>query len=365
MSGILHTRELVCGYPGTPEPVLAGLSLTVHPGRLVCVIGSNGAGKTTLVRALAGLLKPRCGQVLMGDELLHDVDTRDRAREISVVLTRLPVPGYLSVQSFVEIGRHPYTGTLGALRDTDRDAVTSAMEQVGILHLRHRWMSAISDGERQRAAIARALAQAARLMILDEPTAFLDVEARALVMTLLRRVAHETGRGVIATTHDIELALRIADEIWMITPEGDLLTGAPEDLVLGGAMEQVFPEHVLRFDPKSGGFRLPRPAGPVVTVIGTGVLALWTMHALERAGLQPIGKVTTESGAAEAAATAAAPETPASGPGNELAAIVPTSLGSPWQLHHRGEIWDCPTLGTLVEQCRSLETGSHDQFTHV
>lgn len=351
MNPILHAAGLACGYPGTPAPVLTGLDVTVRRGRLVCVIGPNGAGKTTLVRTLAGLLRPRAGEVLMGSSTVHEADSRERAREISVVLTQLPVPGYLSVESFVEIGRHPYTGALGSLRKADRDAVLSAIEQVGILRLRHRWMSAISDGERQRAAIARALAQAARLMILDEPTAFLDVEARALIMTLLRRVAHETGRGVIATTHDIELALRIADEMWMITPGGALLTGAPEDLVLQGGMDEVFPEHVLRFDLDSGGFRLPPPHGSPVTVAGSGNLAHWTARALERAGLQPQGDADNSAASG--------------GQMEPLVVTVPGTPGKPWILEQGSTRRDCTTLGELVERCRSLEGESHDQLTEV
>ena len=350
-SDTLHARELACGYTGA-DPVLSGLDITVRSGRLVCVIGPNGAGKTTLVRTLAGLLQPLSGAIMLGDAPLHHVDARDRAREISVVLTRLPVPGYLSVQSFVEIGRHPYTGTLGLLRAEDRAATRAAMEQVGILPLRKRWMSAISDGERQRTAIARALAQAARLMILDEPTAFLDVEARAVVMTLLRRVAHDTGRAVIATTHDIELALRVADDIWMITPGGDLLSGAPEDLVLRGAMDEVFPDHVLRFDLEAGGFRLPQPAGGEIVVSGTGARAVWTAHALERAGLRPVPDTGARSGGD---GTADAATSLRSRSASRLMVTVPDSDHEPWLLHRGDRRWDCTTLGELVERCRAMD----------
>ena len=284
----LSAINLSCGYPGTSKPILNCLNLAVSEGRLVCVIGPNGVGKSTLARTLAGLLAPMGGEVRLHDQRLTDLAPAERARSVSVVLTRLPVTGYMTVRNFVEIGRHPYTGTLGRMSAEDHDAVNHAISQIGMSELEDRWLNAISDGERQRAAIARAFAQAATLMILDEPTAFLDVEARAVVMTTLRRVAHDTGRTVIATSHDIDLVLRIADEIWMITPDRTVLTGAPEDLVLTGAMDQVFPNHVLRFDLKSGGFRLPHPTGREVIVRGDGAQTAWTARALERIGMRVI-----------------------------------------------------------------------------
>ncbi len=282
----LTATGLSCGYSSAPQPVLDGLEVTVPEGRFVCVIGPNGIGKSTLARTLAGLLPPLAGEIRLQGRRLSEFAPAERARRISVVLTRLPTTGYMTVRSFVEIGRHPYTGTLGRMSRIDHEAVDRAIAQVAIGDLAGRWLGAISDGERQRAAVARAFAQAATLMILDEPTAFLDVEARAVVMTTLRDVAHETGRSVVATSHDIELVLRIADEVWMIAPDKSIMTGAPEDLVLAGAMSKVFPQHVMRFDLETGGFRLPHPTGSDIVVTGSGPSAVWTARALERIGMR-------------------------------------------------------------------------------
>jgi len=282
----LTATGLSCGYSDAPQPVLRDLDLAVAEGRLVCVIGSNGVGKSTLARTLAGLLPPQAGEITLQGRALNELSPAERARRISVVLTRLPTTGYMTVRSFVEIGRHPYTGTLGRMTSADHEAVDQALAQVGIESLAERWLGAISDGERQRASVARAFAQAATLMILDEPTAFLDVEARAVVMTTLRDLAHETGKSVVATSHDIELVLRIADEVWMIAPDNSVMAGVPEDLVLAGAMDAVFPQHVMRFDLETGGFRLPHPTGSDIIVAGSGPPAVWTARALERIGMR-------------------------------------------------------------------------------
>lgn len=336
MMPMLSTRALSCGYaPGIA--VLSRLDLTVPRGAFVCIIGPNGVGKSTLARTLAGLQTPLSGSVALGGRPLEELPPAERARMLSVVLTRLPNPGYMTVRSFIGIGRHPYTGTLGRMSPADHGAVSNAMRQVGIAELADRWMGEISDGERQRAAVARAFAQSAALMILDEPTAFLDVESRAEVMTTLRALAHETGRTVVATSHDIEMVLRIADEVWMIPPDRTVLTGAPEDLVLAGALDQVFPHHVMAFDPGSGTFRLPSPTGDSVAVVGDGPAAVWTARALERIGK----RVRIATGSA-----AAASEDP------EVRVLRDSAGSVHWLLRIGGTEETFDSIGSVVDSIR-------------
>ena len=292
----LQAIGLECGYERTGRTVLTGVDLEMRRGRFICIIGPNGAGKTTLLRTIAGLLPPVAGRVILAGSPIEHMHALERARRLSVVLTHLDSPGYLTVERFVELGRHPYTGLLARLTAADHAAVDDALEQTGIAGLRGRWMAQISDGERQRTAVARALAQAADVMILDEPTAFLDVAARASIMSTLRRIAHTTNRLIVTTSHDVELVLRTADVLVIIAADGSLQLGSPEDLVLSGALHSLFPDPALRFDPASGSFRLPHPTGAPVRLVGEGLPAQWTAHAIERIG-RPVTAVAPDGAA--------------------------------------------------------------------
>jgi iron complex transport system ATP-binding protein len=339
----LATENLACGYVRARRTVLTDLNLRIARGRFVCIIGPNGAGKTTLLRTLAGLLPPIAGHVRLGGSRLEALHARERARRLSVVLTNLAAPGYLSVERFVELGRHPYTGLLARLTDADRDAIDQALAQTGIDELRTRWMSEISDGERQRAAVARALAQAADVMILDEPTAFLDVAARASVMTTLRRIAHSTGRLIATTSHDVELVLRTADILVVIDDARTITTGSPEDLVLSGAIASLFPDRSLRFDSESGTFRLPHPAGTPVRLVGTGLVAVWTAHAIERIGRPVVSKAlkTTADGSPCGTASAYTPTV-----------ICPDDPGGTWDVRLQSGRRTAASIEALAEVLR-------------
>jgi iron complex transport system ATP-binding protein len=260
------------------------VELSLPVGRFVCVIGPNGAGKTTLLRTLAGLLPPRAGRVLFDGAPIDTLSAGERAKRMSVVLTSTPAPGFMSVGGLVELGRIPHTGLMGRLSRADHEAVRAAMDTVGVEDLADRRVAQISDGERQRAAVARALAQAAEVVMLDEPTAFLDVAGRATVMTSLQRIAHRTARLVVATSHDVELVLRTADIVVVIGSDGTVQAGCPEDLALSGCFETLYPSNTLRFDLDSGRFLLARQDGPAVVLSGDGPRAFWTAHALERIG---------------------------------------------------------------------------------
>lgn len=281
---ILHTSDLAVGYSGKPARVVAaGLELTLRAGELVCLIGPNGVGKSTLMRTLAGMQPPLGGHVtLMGDDV-HILPAAQLARRLSVVLTERINPGMLTASAVVALGRHPYTGWAGRLRPADVQIVENALESVGASPLANRQIGELSDGERQKIMIARALAQQPALMLLDEPTAFLDLPRRAEIMQLLRRLAHDEMRAILLSTHDLDLALRTADRIWLMSA-GGLQIGAPEDLVLSGTFEQAFHAEGVTFDAETGAFRLGGKPGRQISVSGDGIPALWTQRALERAG---------------------------------------------------------------------------------
>nr|WP_219414132.1 ABC transporter ATP-binding protein [Pseudonocardia nigra] len=245
--------------------VLTGLDAVARRGELTALVGPNGAGKSTLLRTLAGLQPPLGGAVRLDGEDLLALPAPRRARRLAVVLTERVEVGLLSARELVALGRHPHTGAGGMLGPADHAAVDAAIAAVGAGHLAQRRVAELSDGERQRVLTARALAQEPSVLLLDEPSAFLDVSARVALLGLLRRLADERGLCVVVSTHDLELALRLADHVWLLDRDGRLRAGPPEQLVGDGAVAEVFDTPALAFDPVSGTFVL-RGAGRAATV---------------------------------------------------------------------------------------------------
>ncbi len=280
----LETHHLDIGYGGSHRPVAVDLNLRLRAGELVCLIGPNGVGKSTLMRTLAALQKPLAGQVILAGRDLLALKADALAQQLSIVLTDRIDPGLLTGYGLAALGRHPYTDWTGTLTAHDENVIRWAVESVGAAHLAERQVAHLSDGERQKFLIARALAQEPAVMLLDEPTAYLDLPRRVEIMRVLRRIAHDTGRAVLLSTHDLDLALRTADQIWLMGQGGVIQTGAPEDLVLGGTFETVFSSEGVQFDPFTGSFNVNAAGGEGVLLVGDGLPAIWTRRALERAG---------------------------------------------------------------------------------
>lgn len=287
--GRLRVQSRAPGDGAAPRHLIAAeLNLTLHAGELVCLLGPNGAGKSTLIRTLAGMQPPLAGQVFLAGAALTSLRPRDLARHLSVVLTDRVDVGNLSVYALVALGRHPYTDWMGTLTAGDELVVRRAIAAVGAVELAHRQVHELSDGERQRVMIARALAQEPAVIILDEPTAFLDLPRRVEMMRLLRHLARTTGQAILLSTHDLDLALRSADRLWLMAADGTIHTGAPEDLVLSGAFEAVFRGEGVAFDAHTGTFQIHPQIHGLVAVRGTGLPATWTVRALERAGFRVV-----------------------------------------------------------------------------
>jgi iron complex transport system ATP-binding protein len=285
---ILRTQALTVGYrrrhkTGSDTVVLNDLSLSIGRGELVCLLGPNGAGKSTLLRTIGGMQRPVAGEVWLEDKNVHRVAPRELARILSVVLTERLSTSMLTVYEIVSIGRHPHTDWRGTLTARDHDAIRKAIELVHVESFIGRQLGELSDGERQRVMLARALAQEPRLLILDEITAFLDLPRRVEVMHLLRELAHDRGYAILMSTHDLELAMRHADSVWLCSG-GQLSVGAPEELVWTGTFERAFRDEGLAFDTDRGTFTTRRSSSGALRVVGTGVHATWTGRALERLG---------------------------------------------------------------------------------
>jgi iron complex transport system ATP-binding protein len=307
---LLETSGLSIGYRqahGVARTVAADVNLTLRRGELVCLLGPNGTGKSTLLRTLSGLQSPLAGHVTLDGRDLHRLSSRERARHLSVVLTDRVTAGMMTGYDIVALGRHPHTDWAGTLTHRDHDAIRDALVSTDSMLFASRQMAELSDGERQRVMVARAVAQNPTVMVLDEITAFLDLPRRIEIMRLLARLAHERGVAIVMSTHDLDLALRAADRLWLFGG-GRLLVGAPEDLVLAGAFDQTFAAEGLAFNRLSGTFTMTQEVRGRAAVVGNGVVGTWTARALERAGYDASGDATGAHVRVEVRNTDAGPE---------------------------------------------------------
>lgn len=238
----LRTEALSVGYRvrRAQRAVLEKLDLAVRPGELVCLLGPNGAGKSTLLRTIARMQPTLTGTIEVGGIDLARLSHADLARRMGIVLTERIAVGALSARRIVELGRYAHVGWLGVLTPHDRRVVEWAIDAVGAQAFAGSDVSTLSDGERQRIMIARALAQQPMLLLLDEPTAFLDAPSRVELMALLRRLTRDERLAIVVSSHDLELTLRTADTLWLITREAKMCVGAPADLLSTGDVMNAF-----------------------------------------------------------------------------------------------------------------------------
>jgi iron complex transport system ATP-binding protein len=282
----VRAADLAVGYRSRrlTRAVLEGVNLTAQPGEFVCLLGPNGIGKSTLLRTLVRMQPPLWGRIEVEGAGLETFSATTLAQKIGVVLTERVVIESLSARRIVELGRYPHSGWLGRLRPEDHHVVEWAIGSVGAAHLSERDFNQLSDGERQRVMIARALAQQPSVLVLDEPTAFLDVPSRVELMGLLRQLTRNTDLTVIASTHDLELALRTADTLWLLMPGGEVMAGAPEDVVWRGGIAQAFEGRHIRFHAEERSFRLQTGHRGSARINGTGLRASLALGVLEREG---------------------------------------------------------------------------------
>ncbi|MDR0842070.1 MAG: ABC transporter ATP-binding protein [Acidobacteriota bacterium] len=288
---VLEIRTASIGYRQKGRPprvVVSDIDVSLRVGQFVCLLGPNGAGKSTLIRTIAGRLSPISGEVFLGGKPLNSYSSRELARRMSLVFTHRATVGMMSAMTLVALGRHPFTNWMGRLSVRDEEATREAMAAVGIEELARRPVAELSDGERQKVMIARALAQEPQVMILDEATAFLDLPRRVELMHLLQRIASKNNRAVLLSTHDLDLALRCADRLWLLPRNGHIHQGAPEDLVLTDSFADAFADADVRFDKKSGAFSRDVACRGTVALSGEGIPATWTFRALERTGYRVV-----------------------------------------------------------------------------
>lgn len=252
MNALIRTDGLSVGHGGTC--LVQGIDLELRAGELMALIGVNGSGKSTLLRVLAGLRSGLGGTVRLDGRPVQEYDPNARARHIAMVRAGGPRPGFTTVHELVSMGRYPWTGRFGRSMERDRVIVGDAIERMGISELAPRMVDTLSDGEYQKVSIARALAQDTPVLLLDEPTAFLDLVSRVQVMRSMGLIAREMGKAVMLSTHDLRTALDMADRLALIH-DGGVWSGTPAEARSGTVLSVAFSGQGLSFDPSTGELR--------------------------------------------------------------------------------------------------------------
>jgi iron complex transport system ATP-binding protein len=281
---ILLLDSLEIGYSSgrKSDPLLPPVSASSAGGELIAVIGRNGIGKSTLLRTLAGLQPPLGGDVLISGKSIRHYSRLELAKKTGYISTEVVRVSNMSVYDLVSLGRFPHTNWMGTAGHEDRMSVENSIARTGLDNLRNRNISEISDGERQKAMIARVLAQDTDFMIMDEPTAFLDIAGKYGIVSLLMKLAAD-GKTIIFSTHDFSIALNHADKIWLLLNDR-LVEGAPEDLMSGGAFEHLFESPVVKFNSGDGAFSFMTEKRGMIFLEGEGLSRKFTEKALLRSG---------------------------------------------------------------------------------
>ena len=293
----IRLRDLSIGYPDkhNTKRVAEHLNASIHSGELTCLLGTNGVGKSTLLRTLSAFQPPLGGTIDLLDRPLSTYDDRQLATVIGVVLTEKSDIRNMTVEELVGLGRSPYTGFWGTLKESDRKIVYEAIARVRIESLAHRMVHTLSDGERQKVMIAKALAQETPIIFLDEPTAFLDFPSKVEVMQLLHNLTHTLQKTVFMSTHDLELALQIADKIWLMDRTNGIAIGTPEDLSLEGKLSSFFSRKGITYDTETGFFRIDTDYRREIHLHGHGSRYAMVRKALQRNGIRADRHVADDS----------------------------------------------------------------------
>ena len=249
----ISTHNLSIGYKHS-HPLASHLNLQIKAGDVVALLGANGIGKSTLMRTLCGIIPPLGGSINVMGEPLADMTRHVLATRIAVAYTPTGLSGGMKVNQFVELGRQPYTGIFGHLRSSDKEICRQAMQSTGIIHKQEAYMATLSDGERQKATIARALAQNTPVIYLDEPFSFLDPAARIEIMDLLTGIASKKHKAILLTCHDVALSLRMASRLWLFTTDGIVNDYTPRDAVSLRFMDKLYESDTVEFSPAAGDF---------------------------------------------------------------------------------------------------------------
>ena len=282
---ILSLESLLIGYTSgkNRKILLPPLNASALEGELIAIIGQNGIGKSTLLRTITGLQNDLGGNVIINGRTINSYSRNEFARSTGYISTEPVKVTNMTVYDLVALGRFPHTDWMGRLDPMDQIIITDAIDKTGMQSFRNRYITELSDGERQRAMIARVLAQDTDLLVMDEPTAFLDIKSKYEIVHLLHDLSRKRKKTIIFSTHDLTIAVSEADKIWLFLKDS-FKEGAPEDLIIEGAFDDLFKDSIVRFSQTDGSFLFKNEIKRNIIITGKGISRLWTEKALNRAG---------------------------------------------------------------------------------
>jgi iron complex transport system ATP-binding protein len=284
-NGILSFSSLKIGYvSGRRENILLPpLSACAYKGELISVIGRNGIGKSTLLRTLTGLQPSLGGEIFYSGKSFKDYSRIELALKVGYISTEILKVSNMSVYDLVALGRFPHTNWIGKINSFNHEVIMDAIEKTSMSAFCNRFVSELSDGERQRAMIARILAQDTGIMIMDEPTAFLDLGSKYEILHLMHELSQKSEKTIIFSTHDLQMAISQSDKIWLIL-DNNLVEGAPEDLMIKGSFDHLFDSSPGHFNSENGTFSFSSEEKGSIYIEGEGLKRRWTEKAINRAG---------------------------------------------------------------------------------
>lgn len=281
---ILFAENLSIGYN---QPLQENINIVLETGQVTCLLGKNGTGKSTFLKTLFGQLLPLNGQILLESKKIQTISAEQMAKKIALVLTENLDQVFLTVEEVVGLGRYPYLNFFGRLSKDDHQIVHNALEATEIENLKNRFFHELSDGQKQKVMIAKALAQETSIILLDEPFAFLDYPSKLKTFALLRKIAITQNKAILIVLHELELAIQMADYLWLLDNSKQLLSGVPEDLILEGNFATYFEQENVVFNVNTGKFDLIKEDLKIVELIGENQkIAFWLKNALLKQGYQ-------------------------------------------------------------------------------